>query len=378
MAVLAQDAGLPMARPGIVGMQAEELARIEGRFKQFIADGQLSGAVTLVAKDGKLVHRQAHGLADIEAKRPMRTDTLFSIASMTKPFTATAVMILVEEGKLSLDEPVARHIPAFKDVALESGKPQSAITLRHLLTHTSGLAGNHEVAASLEQSVAAMARRPLAFEPGSQWRYAAGLSVCGRVVEVASGQTFDEFLKERIFEPLKLADTTFRPSAEQQARMARLYRPGKEPGTLEPLDNWLIDLAGERGPNPSGGLVSTARDLARFYQMILNQGELEGVRILSRRAVAEMTRLQTGERETGFASGSGWGLGWCVVREPQGVTRMLSPGSFGHGGVFGTQAWLDPQRELICILLIQRHEFGNSDASALREALQEHAVKAIE
>jgi CubicO group peptidase (beta-lactamase class C family) len=359
-------------------MNAEELAGIEPRFRQFIADGQVSGAVTLVAKDGKVVYRRAVGLADIEAKRPMRPDTIFGIASMTKPFTATAVMILVDEGKLSLDDPVSKHIPAFKGVALETGKPQTEITLRHLLTHTSGLVGNHEVASSLEQSVAAMARRPLAFEPGTQWRYAAGLSVCGRVVEVASGKAFDVFLKERIFDPLKLTDTTFRPLAAQQRRLARLYRPGTEPRTLEAVDNWLIDVAGERGPNPSGGLVSTVHDLVRFYQMILNRGELDGVRLLSRRAVADMTRLQTGERETGFAPGSGWGLGWCVVREPQGVNRMLSPGSFGHGGVFGTQAWLDPQRRLICILLIQRSEFGNSDTSTLREALQEQAVKAIE
>jgi CubicO group peptidase (beta-lactamase class C family) len=160
--------------------------------------------------------------------------------------------------------------------------------------------------------------------------------------------------------------------------MACLYRPGEQPRSLEAIDNWLVDKAGERGPNPSGGLVSTARDLVRFYRMILNQGELDGVRILSREAAADMTRLQTGERETGFAPGSGWGLGWCVVREPKGVSRMLSPGSFGHGGVFGTQAWLDPRRELICILLIQRYEFGNSDTSALREALQEQAVKALE
>jgi CubicO group peptidase (beta-lactamase class C family) len=201
--------------------------------------------------------------------------------------------------------------------------------------------------------------------------------VAGRVVEVVSGKAFDVFLAERIFRPLGLGDTTFYPSVEQQKRLARLYRPGKPKPTLESLNNWLVDSAAKNGPNPSGGLVSQARDLARFYQMILNGGELDGVRILSTRAVAEMTRLQTGELTTGFTPGNGGGLGWCVVRQPQGVSAALSPGSFGHGGAFGTQAWLDPRRRLICILLVQRTGFGNSDGSDLRATLHELAVQAI-
>jgi CubicO group peptidase (beta-lactamase class C family) len=173
-----------------------------------------------------------------------------------------------------------------------------------------------------------------------------------------------------------MTETTFHPSAEQQKRLARLYKPSEDKKSLQGATPWLTDLSPDRTPNPSGGLFSTARDMAQFYQMVLNGGELGGRRILSPEAVKEMTTVQTGDLTTGFTPGNGWGLGWCVVRQPQGVSRMLSPGTFGHGGAFGTQGWVDPQRKMIFVLLIQRTEFGNSDASAIREALQENAVAA--
>jgi CubicO group peptidase (beta-lactamase class C family) len=349
---------------------------IRSAMERFVADGKISGAVTLVARQGKVVHHEAIGWADIEAKRPMQRDTLFAIASMTKPITATAVMILVDEGKLSLDDPVSKHIPEFKEAALKTGTPKREITMRDLMTHTSGVVGDQQNVGTLAETAVALARRPMGFEPGAQWQYSPGLSVCGRVVEVTSGMPFEEFLAARIFVPLGMIDTSFNPAPEQQKRLARLYQPGKEGQSLAPATHWINDLSSHRSPNPSGGLFSTAADLARFYQMVLNGGELEGQRILSAKAVKEMTTIQTGELKTGFTPGNGWGLGWCVVREPQGVTKNLSPGTFGHGGAFGTQGWVDPKRQMTFVLLIQRTNFGNSDASEIRQTLHDVAVDA--
>ncbi|MGE3805900.1 MAG: serine hydrolase domain-containing protein [Gemmataceae bacterium] len=373
----AAEPGLPRAKPAEAGLNADQLARIPVDLQKFIDEGAISGAVTLVAKDGKIVQLEAVGLADVEGKQPMKEDALFAIASMTKPITATALMILVDEGKVALDDPVSKYIPAFKEAALKDGKPKREITLRDLLTHTSGLTGSQQNEGTLKATAEALAKRPLSFEPGSKWTYSPGLSVIGRVIEVAAGKPYEAFLKERIFDPLGMVDTSFHPSEAQQKRLARLYKPGKEKKTIEATTHWLIDFSGKNPPNPSGGLFSTAADLSRFYQMVLNGGELDGKRIVSKKAVAEMTRLQTGELTTGFTPGNGWGLGRCLVREPQGVSRMLSPGSFGHGGAFGTQGWLDPKRNMMFVLLIQRTGFGNSDASALRDALQENAVKAL-
>jgi CubicO group peptidase (beta-lactamase class C family) len=373
----APAARLPRVAPAEAGMDAKPLDAIAPQMQEFVDAGQISGAVTLVARQGKIVHVTAVGKADIEEDRPMREDTLFAVASMTKPVAGTAVMILQSEGKLSLDDPVSKYIPEFKNVTLE-GKPlEQEITLRHVMTHTAGLSGSQENEGSLEKTVAALARRPLAFAPGARWSYSPGLSVAGRVVEVVSGQSFDDFLRERIFTPLAMNDTTFNPTPEQQKRLARLYKPGKEKGELQATSHWISAVSADRTPNPSAGLFSTAADMAQFYRMVLNGGELDGRRILSAEAVKEMTTLQTGDLTTGFTPGNGWGLGWCVVREPQGVSRMLSPGTFGHGGAFGTQGWVDPQREMIFVLMIQRTEFGNSDASEIREKLQDLAVKAV-
>ena len=357
-------------------MEADPLAEIPIRMQKFIDQKQISGAVTLVARQGKVVHLEAVGDADLEAGRPMRKDTLFAIASMTKPITATAVMILRDEGKLSIDDTVSQYIPRFKNASLKDGPPSRQLTVRDLITHTSGVGGSQQNQESLKRTVELIAEQPLSFEPGSQWKYSPGVTVCGRIVEVVSGRPFDEFLDERIFKPLGMVDTTFFPTAGQQKRLARLYKPGEQPATIEPADHWLSKLSAERTPNPSGGLFSTAHDMARFYQMILDGGELDGRRIVSQESVRRMTTLQTGELTTGFTPGNGWGLGWCIVRHPQGVSRMLSPGTFGHGGAFGTQGWVDPRREMIFVLMIQRTGFGNSDASKIREVFQELGVRA--
>ena len=370
--------GLPSCDPAEVGMNAAKLAQIPHRIRQFVEQKQISGAVTLVAKDGCVAALDAVGLADVEAGRPMRTDTLFRIASMTKPITATALMILAEEGKLSLDNPASKYIPEFESAALEDEPASRQITIRDLLTHTSGMVGSQRCEKTLEETVAMLAARPLGSQPGTKWEYSPGLTVCGRIIEVASGEPYDQFLRKRIFAPLAMDDTTFRPTPAQIARAARLYEPGPDENSIQPALHWLADDWAERAPNPSGGLFSTAADMARFYQMALNGGELDGKRIVSKASVDAMTHIHTGDLVTGFTPGNGWGLGWCVVREPQGVTEMLSPGTFGHGGAFGTQVWVDPARKMVFVLMIQRTKFGNSDGSDIRAAFQQLAVDALE
>ena len=368
---------LRLGEPAEVGMEAAPLAEIPKRMQEFVDKKQISGAVTLLARQGKVVHLEAAGHADLEGGRPMKKNTIFAIASMTKPITATAVMILRDEGKLSIDDTVSKYIPRFKNAALKDRPPSRELTIRDLITHTSGVGGSQQNQKSLKRTVELISEQPLEFEPGSRWKYSPGVTVCGRIVEVVSGRPFDEFLDERIFKPLKMADTTFFPTPEQQKRIARLYKPGKQPGTIEPAEHWISRLSPERTPNPSGGLFSTAHDMARFYQMVLGGGELDGRRIASQESVRRMTKLQTGELTTGFTPGNGWGLGWCIVRHPQGVSRMLSPGTFGHGGAFGTQGWVDPRKEMIFVLMIQRTGFGNGDMSTIREVFQELAVKGL-
>ena len=363
------------------GIRAEgpsaSLAEIPKAMQKFVDDHQISGAVTLVAKDGKVVDLEAVGLADVESKRPMEKDSMFCIASMTKPVTATALMILRDEGRLALTDPVSKYIPAFKDAKFD-GKPLSRpITLFDLVTHTSGLGGSQQNRGTLLETADVLAERPLSFLPGKKWQYSPGVTVCGAVVEVVAGMPYEDFLAERIFRPLGMTDTTFRPNAEQAKRVVTLYQPDAAGESIERADHWLNRIAADRSPNPSGGLFSTAADMAKFYQMVLNGGELEGKRIVSEEAVREMTRVQTGDLTTGFTPGNGWGLGWCVVREPQGVSAVLSPGTFGHGGAFGTQGWVDPQRKMIFVLMIQRTGFGNSDASDIRGTFQRLAVEAL-
>lgn len=353
---------------------------ISDRMEAFVADGVISGAVTLVAHEGEVVHLDAAGLADREANEAMTPDTLFAIASMTKPVTATAVMILVDEGKVALDDPVSKYVPEFKQAKLKDGTaPKREVTLRDVMTHTSGLGGEQRLEGTVEETAEKLASRGLDFEPGTKWQYSPGLTVAARAVEVASGMSYEEFLAERIFRPLGMKDTTFRPSTAQLERLATLYGPGEGGKGLAPAKHWINDPeeTKTRGPNPSGGLFSTAADMARFYQMVLNGGELDGERVVSKKAVEEMTRVQTDGLKTGFTDGNGWGLGWCVVREPQGVTESLSPGTFGHGGAFGTQGWVDPKTETVYVLMIQRSGLPNSDASEMRGELHRLGAEAV-
>ncbi|MFO0944773.1 MAG: serine hydrolase domain-containing protein [Planctomycetota bacterium] len=345
---------------------------ITEQMKSFVDHSELAGAVTLVAKNGKIVHLDAVGFEDIDGKRPMTTDTMFAIMSMTKPIASVAALILCDEGKLQLDEPIAKHLPEFSE------GNRKKITLRHLLSHTSGLGGNQQNEGTLADSSRAFAKRPLGYEPGTKWAYSPGISVAGRLVEVASGQPFDQILTERIFKPLGMNQTTFYMNEAQEQRLAKIYKRSGEDKPLEEVENKFLGPKETRTPNPSGGLFSTARDLERFWQMLLNGGELDGVRILSKEMVREMTTPQTRDLKAGFVPGSKWGLGVGIVSEPTGVTAMLSPGTFGHGGAYGTQVWADPKTKTIYLLLIQRVGILNSDASPYRQAFQEAATKALE
>ena len=350
------------------------------RMREFVQKKEVAGTVTLVATKHKVVHLESVGQADVAANEPMREDTIFWIASMTKPITATAVMMLQDEGKLSVEDPVGKYIPELKDLKTKEGKPAN-LTLRHLLTHTGGLGE-----ASSEQSRAAKtladliphyASQPVKFEPGTKWEYSqSSINSLGRIVEIVSGKPFQDFLDERLFRPLGMKDTTFYLSEQQMPRVAKSYR--KEADKLEEAKIFILEghapNSRQRYPAANGGLFSTAPDYGRFCRMILNDGSLDGRTYLRPETVKQMCSLQTPEKiRTGFTEGNGWGLGWCVVRKPQGVSEKLSPGSFGHGGAYGTQAWIDPVKGVAYVLMTQRANFPNSDNSDVRKAFQEAA-----
>jgi CubicO group peptidase (beta-lactamase class C family) len=373
--------------PGSAGMDAAKLAAIPAKMKEFVEAKKASGIVTLVARGDRIVALDPVGLADIENNRPMSKDTLFWIASMTKPIAATAFMILVDEGKVSIDEPVAKYIPEFGSVKHKDGKaPAAVITIRHLLTHTSGV-GNPGAAAArpditLAEFAAECGKAPLLFEPGARWQYGGltNISVVGAIMEKVSGKKFDAFVQERIFDPLGMKDTGFYANAAVRARLAKIYRPAKNAAGLEPATAGFINAEDKdrvRYPNPSGGLYSSAADLAAFYAMVLNGGEYRGRRVLSQKAVAAMTGIATGDLTAGFVPNSAWGLGWGVVKSPSGVTKSISAGTSGHGGAFGTQGWVDPKTKVIYVLLVARSNFGNSDGADLRAALHDLAAAAI-
>lgn len=392
LALLAVAASGPLAA---ADFDPQKLAAIAPRMQQFVEEGAVAGVVTVVGSSRGVAHCEAVGFQDLESKRPMTKDAVFRIASMTKPITAIGIMQLAAEGKLSVDDPVEKHLPEFRGQWLIDSregdrvvlkKPPRPITIRDLLTHTSGLPGGFPAGhgdlyfrrhLSLAEATLMQSQRPLDFEPGSRWAYCnAGIDALGRIIEVASGRSYEDFLAERVFKLLGMNDTTFYPDEKQLARLAALY--GQKDGKLVFADYVLIGPTKDaRHPIPAGGLFSTAEDLARLYQAMLSGGQLGQTRILSHESVRTMTQLQTGDIVCGFTPGMGFGFGWAVVKEPQGVTAMLSKGSYGHGGAFGTQGWLDPQQDLFVILLFQRTGLPNSDASDLRHELQRLAVEAV-
>ncbi len=353
--------------------------KIEAALRPFVESNEIAGAVALVADAERVLDVTTVGWADLESKRPMTSDTLFWIASMTKPMTAALIMMLQDEHKLSVDDPIERYLPEFQNLPPGKDGTRATPRLRHLLTHTSGLetVPCSRWDAPLAEAVAAYATRPLRFTPGSKWEYSnGGINALGRIVEVVEGRSFAEVLQRRLLDPLEMRNTTFWPRGEQLARLATSYAQTAD-GRLVATNIYFLSGPLDdprRTPWPAGGLFSTAEDYARFLQMLLNGGVWQGRRLLSAKAVAAMTQTQTGELGTGFVPGMSFGFGVGVVRTPTNVTAALSPGSFGHGGAYGTQGWVDPVRRRIYVLMIQRQGLPNADGSEIRRAFQDAAL----
>jgi CubicO group peptidase (beta-lactamase class C family) len=332
-----------------------KLALIRPAMEAAVSAKQAAGIVTLVLENGKVVHHEAAGMADRQKAKPMDKDAVFWIASMTKSINATAVMVLVDEGKLSLDTPASEWLPELGQVRLANGSaPAKPITLRMLLSHTAGIAfpprKATDGAISLRSYVATLVKAPLAFEPGSGYEYGFGPTVAGRILEIVSGMKYEEFLRIRIFEPLGMRDTAFNPDDRLRARIARTYKRDEDSGELVPGYNPFVtsDASVTHMVEPSGGLFSTAPDLARFYGMIAGDGTLDGVRILSEAAVRDMTRpVEAGGKTQAYAAG------WQYLGENQRGSSLMPPGSFGHGGAFATHGWIEPKHGLVTVFLVQ-------------------------
>ncbi len=370
--------------------EAPTLPGVGTAMQEMIAKNEIAGAVTLVVSKDQVLHSEYTGFADVVAKRPMAPDTLFWIASMTKPITGTAILMLQDEGKLNVSDPVEKYLPEFAALRTPSGK-LAHLTLTQILTHTSGL-GEAGPAAQQARTLADLVplwlAAPMQYEPGEKWRYTqSGINAAARIVEVVSGMSFDTFLQMRLFGPLGMKDTTFYPTANQRARLVTAYAKNKDTGLLEPVPARADFGPRDRPPQGNGGLFSTGADYARFCQMLLNGGSFKGRRFLSPDAMRFLTTPQTGDLPTGFFQNDafgrhgmnyGWGIATCVLRTPhEGVPAMLSPGSFGHGGAWGTQAWIDPVKGVAYVLMVQRSNFPNSDASDVRREFQQAAFNAL-
>jgi CubicO group peptidase (beta-lactamase class C family) len=389
MAVLVLAPWLVFLAPGLqLAQPADRFAGVTARMREFVDKGEIAGAVTLIATRDRIIYLGAVGKTDMAKERKMQTGDLFWIASMTKPITAVCIAILADEGKLSFDDPLAKHLPEFAGLTVsengQSVKPSRPVTLRDVMTHTSGMGEmtDREPHLTLAETGRRLSQQPLRFQPGSRWAYStAGMDVLGRVIEAASGMPFDVFLQKRVLDPLGMKNTSFWIAPEKESRWAHSYRWNQAAGKLEETAiPYLYKTAvtdHKRPPLGGAGLFSTAEDVARFYRMMLNQGALNGKLILKPGTVVEMTRKQTGALNA--RPGMPWGLGFCVVEDPakMAANRVLSPGSFGHGGAFSTESWADPARDLIWVLMFQRDGKGNPDNSDVRIAFQEAAAKGL-
>lgn len=408
--------GLPEGSAADHGMSEGDLDAIPGKFDQLLESEKLAGLITVVARDGEVVHFEAFGSMDAERDKPMQHDTIFRMYSMTKPVTGVAVMILEEEGKLALTDPVSKYIPEFADLEVlveQEGKEpftvpaQAPMTIWHLMTHTSGLTYGFQPGTlpqmynengvnpsgdsglTLEEFAKRAASMPLLFEPGSRWHYSVAMDVLGRIVEVASGQRYGDFLDARIFEPLGMKDSGFRVTDEQLPRFAANYGPAKAPKELidDPQTSPYrkvpsLDSGG-------GGMVGTASDYLRFAQMLLNGGELEGVRILSEESVDEMTTNQLpkglGTAPVVLFPGiefAGMGFGYCGSATMDGYERTLfgGPGVYSWGGAASTDFWIDREEQIVGMVLTQlmptatyptRQIFQSSVYEALEKSYRE-------
>ncbi len=381
------------------GMNSAALQRIPVNIKRFLDDGTVAGAVTLVARHGEIVEYEAQGMADIEAAHPMKKDTIFQIMSMTKPITAIGIMMLVEEGKLALRDPVEQYLPEFRNqqVAANIGPehaqlamPIHPISVRDLMTHTAGIQDPAPAEIkdypqlmniSLAEVVQHLAKQPLLFQPGTMWSYSSpGIEILGRIIEVCSGQKYEDFIAERILRPLGMKNSFFFPDEEQTKRIAMVYSHQDKKLVRAPATILGGDPAKYRKgaifPAPGWGLYSTAEDLLHVYQMMLNSGSYQGRRYLSPFAVKLMTEVHTSDiRPRGWMGGTGYGLAWEVVDDPYGELVGHSRGTYGHGGAFGTQGWIDPTNDMIRILLVQN---SDSTTTTLQSEFMMMAEAAIE
>jgi CubicO group peptidase (beta-lactamase class C family) len=375
VSIFSVGAGRGLAVAAEAGPQAAE-KKLAAALQPFVENGGMAGAVVLVANKDRVLDLEAVGYADLKAKTPMRTDSLFWIASQSKPLTATALMILVDDGKVRLDDPVEKYLPEFKGqmVLAEQDenhrllkRPKHPITVRNVLSHTSGLPFKSPIEEPtldlypLETRVRSYAMLALTFEPDARYDYSnAGINTAGRIVEVVSGQSFAKFLEQRICQPLGMKDTTFWPNAEQLGRLAKAYQPtneGLKEGPIVQLKYPLDDP--QRQPMPAGGLFATATDLSIFYRMIANGGAFEGKRIVSEKAVQELTSKQTGSLPTAY------GLGFATPDQ-----------AAEHGGAYGTLSRLDRRRGLITVFLVQQAGWGKEGEKAL-PTFQKTAVEAF-
>ena len=392
--LLAAATGLEQVLPDDQGMSADRLARIGPAMQAYIDRREVAGTVTLVARNGTIVYQDARGYADLAAKRPLAVDSLFRMASQTKPVTAVAAMILLEQGKFWLDDPIEKYLPEFADITVgelnSAGEvvfvvPSSPVTVRHLLTHTAGFSGGESDAVkqaiaekaraadfsgnlNLEETVTRYSSLALGFHPGTRWEYspAAGINVVGRLVEVVSGQNLWEFVREHIFEPLEMYDTFYYVPLEKLPRYTTAYVRQAD-GSIAPGDpddgssRFVREGKPKRLYAGAGGLVSSIHDYLRFAQMLLNGGELDGVRILSPKTVALMTAPHAvGIPKIGNRGGVGtaYGLGVNVVNNAVARGAADSEGTFMWGGAFGTNFWVDPEEQLIGLFMmqLQRHQ----------------------
>ncbi|MBM3740934.1 MAG: beta-lactamase family protein [Acidobacteria bacterium] len=388
--------GLAAAEPSKI--DPERIARIAPRMKAFADQGRVAGTVTLLAHQGKIAHFEASGLQDALSSKPMAKNSMFQIMSMTKPMVATAIMILADEGKLALVDPVEKHLPEFRGLMMVAGrdaggsmqlaKPSRLITVRDLLTHTSGLpsqppAGIAELPQKMDiplaQAVLIFSQLPLQFEPGSKWLYSNnGIATLGRIIEVVSGQPFESFMAERLWKPLGMGDTFIFAPEDRHPRICAVHatRDGKlahaDPKTTLGGDA-LNYRRGAKYSAPEWGAYSTAQDLLAFYEMTRNWGIHNGRRILSKSAIEVMTAIHTADIQSGHMGGTSFGLAWEVVKENSGMLNYLSKGTYGHGGAFGTHGWIDRKRGLTGVYLVQ----GGPGATDAKYAFMRMATASV-
>jgi CubicO group peptidase (beta-lactamase class C family) len=381
------DPPLPTATAESQGFSPERLERLHGRLQSLVDEGRYSGMTLLLARNGRLVDWRTYGLRDLEQKLPFEKDTIVRIYSMSKILTSVAALILHEEGRLKLDDPVSKYLPALAKPKVMTGgtvkaptlaAAKSPITIKHLLTHTAGFIygfGDSPIdkiyqqsdmfqAPSLDEFVARAARLPLAHQPGAAFRYGINTDVLGAVVEKVSGLSLDVFVEQRITRPLGMVDTSYDVPAEKMNRLAKVY--AKKEGAFSPADPVAASFAetGRGFPAGGSGMFSTAGDYARFAQMLLNGGELDGVRILGRKTVELMTANHLNHLPritTEFSESDGFGLGVYVRLDLARSNALGSPGTFGWSGAATTNAVIDPQEKLVAIVMAQHFPFNEGD-----------------